>query len=277
MDEIKNVHYSESEKLLLAQLISEESAIGCKKTGAVDLKQKGEAWERVTKKFVSEGYTPRTTKQLKKCWDNLKQKKRKSTTIMKHQRLMTGGGPAPVERADPVMDFIDETTGNIDVEIHCPFDSTAGFEKDYDMGFLDESLTVLDEDKDICSETVVSHPGNQSHRSSYQASTSKKKETWSHTNLKDQGGDIYSDTVLSHPGNQSNKQVPSQLASSSKKKGTSSHENLKNISDERELRLIRLREAIEQQRELHAKKMQIAAAEEKIAILNILKLEEQLQ
>lgn len=49
---------------------------------------------------------------------------------MKHQRLMTGGGLAPVERADPVMDFIDETSGNIDVEIHCPFDSTAGFEKD---------------------------------------------------------------------------------------------------------------------------------------------------
>lgn len=57
-------------------------------------------------------------------------RKRKSTTTIKHQRLMTGGGPAPVERADPVMDFIDETSGNIDVEIHCPFDSTAGFEKD---------------------------------------------------------------------------------------------------------------------------------------------------
>lgn len=49
---------------------------------------------------------------------------------MKHQRLMTGGGPAPVERVDPVMDFMDGATGNIDVEIDCPFDSTAAFERD---------------------------------------------------------------------------------------------------------------------------------------------------
>lgn len=50
-----------------------------------------------------------------------------------------------------------------------------------------------------------------------------------------------------------------------------------NISDEKVLRLIRLREAIEQQRELHAKKMKIAEAEEKIAILKLLKLEEELK
>lgn len=74
MDEGKNVHYTERERLLLAQLVSEESLIDCKKTGAVDLKQKADAWERVTKKFISEGCTPRTSKQLRKCWDNLKQK-----------------------------------------------------------------------------------------------------------------------------------------------------------------------------------------------------------
>ncbi|KAK0158043.1 hypothetical protein PV327_011224 [Microctonus hyperodae] len=142
---------------------------------------------------------------------------------------MTGGGPAPVERADPIMDFIDETSGNIDVEIDCPFDSTAGFEKDYDMGFLNESLTVQDEDKVIYSETVVSHPGNQSQRqvSPYVVSSLKRKRTTSHENLKDHDEDIYIDINQSHPGNQNNRQVPSQLALSSKKKGTSSHENLK--------------------------------------------------
>lgn len=60
--------------MLLAQLISEERAIENKKNGATDLKDKADAWERVTKKYISNGYTPRTSKQLKKCWDNMKQK-----------------------------------------------------------------------------------------------------------------------------------------------------------------------------------------------------------
>lgn len=74
MEKEKNVHYTERERLLLAQLVSEEKVIECKKTGASDLKEKANAWERVTKKFASEGCTPRSSKQLKKCWDNMKQR-----------------------------------------------------------------------------------------------------------------------------------------------------------------------------------------------------------
>lgn len=43
---------------------------------------------------------------------------------------MTSGGPAPVQPNDPVMDFIDTTNANVDIEIDCPFDSTAVFEKE---------------------------------------------------------------------------------------------------------------------------------------------------
>lgn len=43
---------------------------------------------------------------------------------------MTGGGPAPVQPHDPVMEFLDETNANVDIEIDCPFDSTAVFEKE---------------------------------------------------------------------------------------------------------------------------------------------------
>lgn len=70
----KAVHYTERERMLLAQLIFEEKAIKNKKTGATDLKEKADAWERIVKKYASEGCTPRTSKQLKKCWDNMKQK-----------------------------------------------------------------------------------------------------------------------------------------------------------------------------------------------------------
>jgi len=73
--ESKNIHYTETERMLLAQLISEEKdIIENKKTGATDLKDKAEAWERIVMKYCSQGCTPRTSKQLKKCWDNMKQK-----------------------------------------------------------------------------------------------------------------------------------------------------------------------------------------------------------
>ena len=72
--ESKNVHYTETERMLLAQLIAEEKAIENKKTGASDLKDKAAAWERITARYCSQGFTPRTSKQLKKCWDNMKQK-----------------------------------------------------------------------------------------------------------------------------------------------------------------------------------------------------------
>lgn len=50
--------------------------------------------------------------------------------------------------------------------------------------------------------------------------------------------------------------------------------HFQNIRDEKELRLIKMREAIEQQRELHAAKMRIAETEEKIVLLKLLKEEE---
>lgn len=53
------------------------------------------------------------------------------------------------------------------------------------MGFMNESLTVQDQDEDISSEIKESHPENRSHRqvSSHLTSASKKRDT-SHENLK---------------------------------------------------------------------------------------------
>lgn len=42
---------------------------------------------------------------------------------------MTGGGPAPVQPNYPIIEFIDATNANVDIEIDCAFDSTAIFEK----------------------------------------------------------------------------------------------------------------------------------------------------
>jgi len=48
----KNIHYTETERMLLAQLLSKEKdIIGNKRTGAVDLKNKAEAWERIVRRY----------------------------------------------------------------------------------------------------------------------------------------------------------------------------------------------------------------------------------
>ena len=66
---------TDKERMFLAQLIFEEKVIESKKTRTKDQrKSKNEAWERVTKRFCSQGFTPRTSKQLKKCWVNMKQR-----------------------------------------------------------------------------------------------------------------------------------------------------------------------------------------------------------
>lgn len=64
----KSAHYTDRGKLLLVQpLTSAKGVIENKRTGTNDLKNKAEAW-------ASEGCAPRSSKQRRKCWDNMKQK-----------------------------------------------------------------------------------------------------------------------------------------------------------------------------------------------------------
>ncbi|KMQ89579.1 hypothetical protein RF55_10773 [Lasius niger] len=65
---------------------------------------------------------------------------------------MTGGDPAPVQQNDPVMEFMDATNSNIDVEIDCPYDSTAVFEKENNVETVGTStikkrLLISDDDE----------------------------------------------------------------------------------------------------------------------------------
>lgn len=43
---------------------------------------------------------------------------------------MTGGGCPVTIPNDPVMDAMDAATPNLDLEVWCPYDSTAEFEKE---------------------------------------------------------------------------------------------------------------------------------------------------
>jgi len=61
---------------------------------------------------------------------NIFLRKKKLNTTLKVQRLMTGGGCPSTILNDPVMNVMDAATPNLDVEVFCPFDSTAVFEKE---------------------------------------------------------------------------------------------------------------------------------------------------
>ncbi|XP_011859160.1 PREDICTED: myb/SANT-like DNA-binding domain-containing protein 3 [Vollenhovia emeryi] len=254
----KNVHYTETERMLLAQLISDEKAIENKKTGAADLKDKAEAWERVTRRYCSQGFPPRTSKQLKKCWDNMKQKKRKLNTSIKVQRLMTGGGVSPAVPVDPVMDFMDATTPNLDIEVPCPFDSTAQFEKEYHIKSNSKRQLIPSDNEDGDSISIADDMENVS--SQIVLHTENSKDQYSMCNVKNiaAGGTM--------KRNQNN-QIPASKI----------EKNFRNLNDEKELRLIKLCEAIEQQRELHSMKMKAADAEVKIALLKLSMAEEKVQ
>nr|CAI5840972.1 unnamed protein product [Callosobruchus analis]CAI5840974.1 unnamed protein product [Callosobruchus analis] len=67
--------FTTSEKALLLNLVDKfKDLIENKKTDGATLEKKKEAWEKVTRLFNANSETQRQCKQLRKFWDNLKQK-----------------------------------------------------------------------------------------------------------------------------------------------------------------------------------------------------------
>lgn len=67
--------YSLREKLLLLNLLEpKKHIIECKKRDGDTIITKQEAWKKICDKYNSNDVPKRTVKQLKKLWNNLKQK-----------------------------------------------------------------------------------------------------------------------------------------------------------------------------------------------------------
>lgn len=68
-------YYSENEKLLLLSLVENYSHIvENKNTDGVSAKKKQEVWDMIAKMYNANEVIPRTNKQLKKLWENIKQR-----------------------------------------------------------------------------------------------------------------------------------------------------------------------------------------------------------
>ncbi|KAJ8966959.1 hypothetical protein NQ314_003181 [Rhamnusium bicolor] len=124
--------YTEKEKLVLVSLVKEYGAcIENKKTDGTSIQEKQNAWENIASYYNAQPdiNIHRTSKQLKKLWDNLKQRKRKETTHLRHSQLLTRGGPPSEKKDDPVLELVTDIAKYSDVTRDCLWDSTALYEK----------------------------------------------------------------------------------------------------------------------------------------------------
>ncbi|XP_050704966.1 uncharacterized protein LOC126990388 isoform X2 [Eriocheir sinensis] len=81
---------------LLLGLIAEEPILLSLKTDGRILLQKREAWAKITEKFNAHNMGPqRSEVQLKKVWEQLKVKAKKSKADLKREVFKTGGGAPP--------------------------------------------------------------------------------------------------------------------------------------------------------------------------------------
>lgn len=84
--------YSDEEKDLVTELVRKyKFSIENKKSDTVSLSRKMKAWDALTAEFNSaENVRPRTVSQLRKLWDNLKQRWKKEKAKQIRDAMATG-------------------------------------------------------------------------------------------------------------------------------------------------------------------------------------------
>ncbi|XP_075539175.1 uncharacterized protein LOC142573810 [Dermacentor variabilis] len=117
-------YFTEEEKDLFTELLQRYSnVIESKKTDAVSLNAKAKAWERLCTEYNSMPHVRRReVKQLKKLWDNLKQKLKKAKAQQIRDVMATGGGPLP-EPLDDRLTRVEALVPHVAVRVPNPFDS----------------------------------------------------------------------------------------------------------------------------------------------------------
>ncbi|PSN40815.1 hypothetical protein C0J52_21982 [Blattella germanica] len=95
----KTRFFTADEKNLIRELVTKHASIlECKKSDVVSVANKKKKWAEICEIFnMNYLHTKRTPKQIKKCWENLKTKRKQELAEEKRSRLSTGGGPFPEE------------------------------------------------------------------------------------------------------------------------------------------------------------------------------------
>jgi hypothetical protein len=102
------------ERGMLLQLVKQrELIIENKRTDAVTVAQKKIGWTEISKEFCASLNTiPRSGRQLKKCWLNLKQRARKEKII---KEIHATGGGQSYTGIDPFLEIPDTSVPHVDL------------------------------------------------------------------------------------------------------------------------------------------------------------------
>ena len=116
-------YFSQLEKSLVTELVRKhKDFIENKKNDYRTIKQKNSSWEALSEEFNSQsGVTKRDSKQLKKCWENLKARAKKQLAKEKREFKLTGGGPSTSKQDDEAVAVSSIIPAQIDSLIN-PYD-----------------------------------------------------------------------------------------------------------------------------------------------------------
>lgn len=95
-------YFSELERSLLTELVGKyKDVLESKRNDYRTIKVKNDRWETLAEEFNSQsGVTKRDSKQLKKCWENIKARAKKQIAKERREAKLTGGGPATISHGE---------------------------------------------------------------------------------------------------------------------------------------------------------------------------------
>ncbi|KAL1516465.1 hypothetical protein ABEB36_000374 [Hypothenemus hampei] len=213
------------EKNFLMFLIEQyKNVIENKKTDANSNRAKAEAWHKICVSFNSR-FSKRTEKQLRKLWDNMKSKTRKLDTEYKINMLKTGGGPPPQEHEDVIAERVRSIVPTINFEVDNVFDSNSN----------------IVPQPETCNQTI---------KAINELPESQNNLVMEDTNIQE---------------NKENIRKPRKIRKVAvRKTKLPSRDQLSRLIDcEARLRVQKVKEAIQQQEQLHKTRMAVLAAEQK--------------
>ncbi|KAH7948719.1 hypothetical protein HPB49_001204 [Dermacentor silvarum] len=119
------VNFTEEERKVLVDLVSRYSSVlECKQTDAVSVHAKKKAREKLTEEFnCRHNVRPRTSKQFKKCWENLKEKWRRAKAEDTREIFKTGGGTPADSNMNEELQRVGAVASHMATRLENPFDS----------------------------------------------------------------------------------------------------------------------------------------------------------
>ncbi|XP_065302977.1 myb-related transcription factor, partner of profilin-like [Dermacentor albipictus] len=123
--ERRKINFTDEERTILMDLMERHrDVLECKWSDAVSINAKKKTWEKLADEFNSRhNVRPRTSKQLKKCWDNLKEMWRRAKAEDTRKIFKTGGGAPAGRHMNDELLRVGEVATDMATRLVNPFDS----------------------------------------------------------------------------------------------------------------------------------------------------------